>query len=353
MRQRQETQRKTLPETMLVLLQFPKGRDRPWFFLYYDIGHTHIDVLDFRKGQVGLPLLDQIMEFIRMTVKALSVFRRYDYVFSTSIAGLLLPGMYLLLVQRMLRRKRPRFFAIDIGTSRINRIRQKVLLWLIKGTIDLIFCFTSNQTDWWRREMHFPHAEFIRLGYNHDVHRLRHQSSEEYIFTAGNVGRDYKTLMSAANDLGEKVVAVVERNAITGKTGLEGIGERPPQIFYDLPYDKYLDKMARAKLVVLSLENVPYAAGQMVMLDAMAMGKPLIVSRVPATIDYIKDGNTGMFVSPGNAKELKDKIMFLLTHKQLREKLGRNARKEIENGLNMESMARAIHACINRLSSDE
>jgi glycosyltransferase involved in cell wall biosynthesis len=287
-----------------------------------------------------------------MMVKVLSIYRRYDYVFSFDISGLLFPFMPLLLLQKMMFRKKPHIFALDIGTCRINWIRQKIILWMMKGTVDVVFCLTSVQIGWWVKDMRFDRVKFIHCSVD-DAEPLSPLPSGGYIFSGGLGGRDYTTLMAATRNLSEKVVVVVGRDGLTGKTGLEGIRQDAQnlEVCYNLPYEQYLDKMRRAKIVVLPLEDVPYAVGQSVMLDAMKVGKPLIISRIPATLDYVADGKTAIFVSPGNAGELEAKIRLLLSDDELREKLGRNARRVIENSLNTRTMAQEIQAIMDQISS--
>lgn len=68
----------------------------------------------------------------------------------------------------------------------------------------------------------------------------------------------------------------------------------------------------------------------LVLLEAMAFKKCVIATKVPGNIDVIKDGWNGVLVEPKNPRELAEKIDLLLTDSALRERLGAQARRDIE-----------------------
>jgi glycosyltransferase involved in cell wall biosynthesis len=72
-------------------------------------------------------------------------------------------------------------------------------------------------------------------------------------------------------------------------------------------------------------EGMPLA-----LLEAMAYGKCVLASRVPGNQDVVKDGWNGLLVGVGDSVELADKIDYLLRDSALRERLGRQARRDIE-----------------------
>ncbi len=58
-----------------------------------------------------------------------------------------------------------------------------------------------------------------------------------------------------------------------------------------------------------------------VLLEAMATETPVIASSIPGYRCVIEDGNNGLLISPGNSKEIADKIITLLKNKNMRETL--------------------------------
>lgn len=79
-------------------------------------------------------------------------------------------------------------------------------------------------------------------------------------------------------------------------------------------------------------------AGPLVIPEAMACEKPVIASRIggiPTVIDNYKDG---ILIEPGNLKELKDRILEVLTDEELAKKLAKNARRKIVERYSLDRM---------------
>ena len=72
-------------------------------------------------------------------------------------------------------------------------------------------------------------------------------------------------------------------------------------------------------------EGMPLA-----LLEAMAYGKCVLATEVPGNRDVVKDGWNGLLVEPRNPVELAQKIDYLLRDDTRREKLGKQARQDIE-----------------------
>jgi glycosyltransferase involved in cell wall biosynthesis len=69
----------------------------------------------------------------------------------------------------------------------------------------------------------------------------------------------------------------------------------------------------------------------MVVLEAMAFGKPIIASRIGGIPEQIQDNKTGLLFARGSAMELTGKMEFLSHNIKLRNQMGYAARKKLEN----------------------
>ena len=114
------------------------------------------------------------------------------------------------------------------------------------------------------------------------------------------------------------------------------------EFHYGLSFDQFTSMLNDSKLVVIPLKDVQYACGQIVLLQAFAAGKPVIVTKTAGIWDYVEDRKTAYFVSPGNPEELVTTILSLLNNRDLRKSLGRNARKMVETVFNAQEMAKNI-----------
>lgn len=73
-------------------------------------------------------------------------------------------------------------------------------------------------------------------------------------------------------------------------------------------------------------------------LEAMALGKPVVASNVGGIPEVVKDGMTGYLVPPKDPEALAEKILLLLHHPQLAADLGRSGRKRVQEAFSLEQM---------------
>jgi glycosyltransferase involved in cell wall biosynthesis len=69
-----------------------------------------------------------------------------------------------------------------------------------------------------------------------------------------------------------------------------------------------------------------YELQGIVLVEAMAQGKPVIATNVGGIPDFVKDGVNGFLVNYGDVETLANLMLILLTDDNLREKMGENAR---------------------------
>jgi glycosyltransferase involved in cell wall biosynthesis len=65
----------------------------------------------------------------------------------------------------------------------------------------------------------------------------------------------------------------------------------------------------------------------MTVIEAMACGKPVIVTRVGGMQETVQHGKNGLLVRPGDATDLAEAILYLLHDDALRAAMGRASRK--------------------------
>lgn len=70
-------------------------------------------------------------------------------------------------------------------------------------------------------------------------------------------------------------------------------------------------------------------------LEAMAMGKPTVVSNNGGLAEAVVDGETGFVVAPGNVDEMAGAVLTLLTNDTLASEFGARARKRVEHVYNI------------------
>ncbi len=81
----------------------------------------------------------------------------------------------------------------------------------------------------------------------------------------------------------------------------------------------------------LSYENAPFAV-----LEAFALGKPVIASNIGGLPELVLDGKTGFLFKAGNADDLKEKILKLYPYPCLMRTMGLQARLMVERSFSPE-----------------
>ncbi|MCP9456394.1 MAG: glycosyltransferase family 4 protein [Nitrospira sp.] len=70
-----------------------------------------------------------------------------------------------------------------------------------------------------------------------------------------------------------------------------------------------------------------WEANSIVLLEAMAVGLPIVTTEVGESRHVIANGQSGLIVKPRDPKALADALMLLIQQKELRERIRRNARQ--------------------------
>jgi glycosyltransferase involved in cell wall biosynthesis len=118
---------------------------------------------------------------------------------------------------------------------------------------------------------------------------------------------------------------------------------------------KFLGYVDRNKLVELyqnaTVQVIPshYEGLPTVLLEAMSCGLPVVATDVGGSSDVISTGVDGFLVPPKSPREMADVILKLLADKELRKKIGSNARKTIEKFYTWDNLANNMVECYQNL----
>ena len=105
-----------------------------------------------------------------------------------------------------------------------------------------------------------------------------------------------------------------------------------------LPEEDTLAEIARADLLVLPsfMEGLP-----IVLMEAMAVGVPVIASRVAGIPELVEDDETGLLFTPSNWDELASRIDLLLGDEALRRRLAESAKAKVASEFDTRNIGRS------------
>lgn len=245
------------------------------------------------------------------------------------ITGNVRNGFALGLWKWLLRTRRPAHVMLEF---RLDDDRDTAL-WRFKvrlqrlafKTVDTICVSARREAEHYGARLHLPRSafQFVPWHTNMLVPR-RAPSPSGPVFSAGRTGRDWRVLGDAVKGLGYPVTVICTKDA-------QGAADFPPcvNVLTDVDYAGYRSELESARIVVIPLERHAYSSGQVVILEAMALGKPVVVTRVVGSEDYVIDGVTGLTVEPDSPDALRDAIQRILSDPELEDSLSRNALDQV------------------------
>ena len=159
---------------------------------------------------------------------------------------------------------------------------------------------------------------------------------EKYILTIGYKMRDIKTLLSAFKNINTDL-----KLRIIGVDNIECNDERveciAPISKRELNY-----QIQKAEFCILPLVEKNYSYGQMTLLQQMYYGKAVITADVTSMKDYVENKETAILYEQQNVEDLQRKIEALIMDKELKRRIGLNARNSVMNKHNEKNMAKKI-----------
>lgn len=315
---------------------------------------------------------------------AWEAFRRshiYDVVY-TDAENVGLPFALLLKLRALLRgsAKQPRHVML---THYLSTQQKRLLFRLGAGShVDTLIVHSAAQEALAKEVLHMPAERVVRLPYFADERFwCSHAKDEDESMRATTVSeprpmicavglefRDYTTLVEAVRDMAVDV-RIAAASMWSHHSAFAGSPELPAHVSVrGYSYLPLRDLYAGARFVVVPLREVDNQAGITVILEAMAMGKAVIVSATRGQTDVVRDRRnggrgrverewwpgfvdapevaeslgglaTGFYVRPGDTAELGRAIGYLLAHPELAEEMGQNGRRVVEAIFGLDAFA--------------
>lgn len=146
---------------------------------------------------------------------------------------------------------------------------------------------------------------------------------QNYLFSTGRSNRDYDFLINALEDTEYRLVIACDTLNVKCKENIE--------IHKDIFGEDMLRYMRNARAVVIALDDDRVAAGQLVLLHAMNMGVPVIITRSHGvTDDYVVNEYNGLVIEK-DKNSLLDALHKIFYDNDLYSELCKNGKKEFIN----------------------
>ena len=271
-----------------------------------------------KKRIVGCILLNFLFSFRYILNKK----RMYD---SVLLNGMLVALPYLLLVRMLpfsnIARKIVviRFYIHSLGS---NKIIQNILKLLLNNNNMILLVQSIYEKNYYSQLLDKPRIIYFPYCQGEILVSGRYGTGEEYIFAGGYTNRDYDSLFKAAEKINYKFIIICSK--------LNNISNDFPsnvKILEDVDESVFFSYLKNSKIVIVPLKEETGSSGQIISLAAMHFKKPIIYCNTESLCDYFDDGINGISYRKGDARDLSNKISYLLSNIKMQEKLGENASK--------------------------
>jgi hypothetical protein len=200
-----------------------------------------------------------------------------------------------------------------VGEWFVDRLSCRVGLRAI-DTPKVTYCVHSQEErETFARKWHVPIPldRIIVTPFGHtlsDADLAIPSTSDGGVFAGGDSLRDYAPLLEIAGSLPAPVTIATKNELTMPPTG------RPENVtVVQVDRAGFFAQSRRATVVLVPLAaGLDRASGQFAYLNAMAMGKLVIVTESPGVRDYIEDGVTGLIVPPADPDALRRALAWAL-----------------------------------------
>lgn len=190
--------------------------------------------------------------------------------------------------------------------------------------------------------------------YDHLLDEQTARTRRHGFISTGKERRDIRTLLEAFARTGEELEVYIseECNGIPYRQIADSL--RLPaniRIHYTegvIPY-VLARKVAEARFIIICCLDYPYTVGLTTLVEALALGMPVICSRNPYFEMDIDKEEIGITVPYGDTEGWANAVRRLATHPEEAERMGRNARRLAEERFNLEIFSREIAETLLRI----
>ncbi len=215
------------------------------------------------------------------------------------------------------------------------------------GQADKILVFSREEARDYSKRFSIPVEKFTFIPYHTNVITPEYipPGDEAIVFSAGRSGRDYRTFVAAVKDIPCKAIILCD------KENLEGI--KVPDnctVYYTMPHSEYLEILKKAVIVAIPLGKYVRSMGLMVMLEAMAYGKAVVITKGKSNVEYVADNKNAIFSKCGDYKDMREKILYLLNNEKKRESIAKRALNDVKENWTFEIFVDNLFSIADEIS---
>jgi glycosyltransferase involved in cell wall biosynthesis len=239
-------------------------------------------------------------------------------------------------------RKRPRLVCMG---HRLLTGRKKLFFRGLKAhrNIDTLLVYASTQEAFATTALGIEPERVKRIQFHADTqffHPLPEVAADPLqVCAVGREGRDYATLFTALEGLPDFTLRLTSASPWSKSADTSQQRRIPANVMCaKTPYsDEGLRELyARSACVAVPLYATDFQAGITTILEAMAMGRPVIATRTSGLSDVLWHEENCLTVPPGDAKGWREAILRLRNDPALADRIGARGRRWVEENATLD-----------------
>lgn len=196
--------------------------------------------------------------------------------------------------------------------------------------IDRIVCFSKNEVEYYSKLFGVDKNKFVSITLGMQPVNNVMIEDAGFIFATGRSNRCYDFLVDTMNE--SHIKTIIACDTYHNETVSDNI-----KILNDCHGGEMQKLMARCHIVAIPLKDVNVSSGQLVILQAMSLGKPVICTISEGVKDYIRDYQTGLLIN-NDKKEWRNAITELYKNNSLYKMLSSNSKEVFYKRYSVEAM---------------
>ena len=148
---------------------------------------------------------------------------------------------------------------------------------------------------------------------------------------------ELKFVIVGDGDLRQELEDYSNKLGISGNVIFTGFRQDLPKIYADLD--------------IVALTSINEALG-LVLVEAMASGKPVVATNVGGVPSLVKHGVNGLLINPQDVQALSDAIIKLLNDSDLRQKMGREGRSSVFPRYDISQLVKRVDLLYTQMIAD-
>ncbi|GAA0839867.1 hypothetical protein GCM10009113_04030 [Marinobacter szutsaonensis] len=245
---------------------------------------------------------------------------------------------------------------LDAMFSFPKRAIRNVLIKLNLLLADRVICFSRTQAESWSIKYGVPQSKFSVLRYSIDAEFYqgaveKHvEDSNKVIAIGRDLGRDFETLAEAVRDKDISLYLVTLPYLLPVSVSNIANVHVKQRLNYSELMDLYQQSVAS---IVPLIGELTYPSGIRAVMEAMAVGKPVIATRTPVLAEYFTEGEEITFVKAKCTSDMVNAIEILMRSKKLQRKLIDNAHKKLCDEYNVEKYVHDLQRILVSFTKSE